>query len=83
MTLKEFNAMDEAMQYVVLLEFGVFVAHRNTKKYTYVLYQIDNFYTEVAFADEQEEVVSITAFSGTNKLEPYLALIHLPANLLE
>lgn len=78
MTLKEFNVLDEAMQYLVLLEFGVFVAHRDTSRYTYVLYQIDNFYTEVAFADEKKEVISITAFSDTNKLEPYLALIDLP-----
>jgi hypothetical protein len=78
MTLIEFNALDEAMQYLVVLEFGEFVAHRDVKKYTYVLYQIDNFYAEVGFIDEQKEVVSITGFGDTNKLEPYLAKIELP-----
>ena len=78
MTLIEFNALDEAMQYMAVLEFGEYVAHRDVKKHTYVLYQVDNFYVEVGFIDEQKEVVSIAGFSDTNKLEPYLAKIELP-----
>jgi len=78
MTLIEFNALDEPMQYLVLLEFGVCVSHREVNKYTYVLYQVDNFYAEVMYADEQKEILAMNVFSDTRLLEPYLDQISLP-----
>ena len=55
-----------------LWEQGVLVAQRTGDFYKTQLYQINDFYVEVAWHTHFNVVVKVTRFDDTGKLEPYL-----------
>ena len=78
MTLYEFKALDETVQYDVLWEEGVFIADRADAGYTLILYQLDAFYVEVKYDADGNEILGLRSFLNVNRLEPYLKDIKLP-----
>jgi hypothetical protein len=77
MTLHHFNALSGDKQRKALLHKGVFVAHRETKEFSILLFQLDIFYVEIFFLKESDEIVWIKSFTCTDELEPYLNQIDL------
>ncbi len=71
-TLYEFNSLAENEKAECLWEYGVHVSERFDNKYTYVLYQLSNFYVEVKYDCDDNLILKITSFSSTTKLKPYI-----------
>lgn len=72
MTRKYFSKLSEPIQYRLLLLKGVCVAERTAGDVLLLLFQIDNFYVEVAFDNHSDEVLSARSFEDTAELTPYL-----------
>ena len=54
---------------------GVCIADRKRDEVQALLFQIDNFYVEVFFQGEADEVLFTRCFEDTDELEPYLQSI--------
>jgi hypothetical protein len=50
MRLEEFQTLDEAERYIVLIENGTLTGERETDTYKFILYQLDGFYVELRLA---------------------------------
>jgi hypothetical protein len=77
MTLHEFNKLDKKEQSHVVWEHGVHLATRLTVLYTKALYQIEGFYAEVIYDQQENKIVRISGFHSTEELAPYLKQIDL------
>ena len=77
MTLHHFNALDQDKQRWWVLERGVYLSNRKTDDFTVFLFQLDGFYIEIFFHNENDEVYLIKSFANTDELEPYLEEINL------
>lgn len=60
-----------------LWEQGVLVAERNGDFYKTELYQLDGGYFEVVWHTHFNVVIKVTAFSDTERLEPFLSDISI------
>jgi hypothetical protein len=76
-TLYEFNALDEHEKGAALWEYGVFLFQRFEGETGYSLYQINSFYVEVKYDQNQNKITRFTSFSTTTKLEPNLQNIDI------
>ena len=71
-TLYEFNLLSQFDKGEVLYEHGVHISERRDAEFGYVLYQLNNFYVEVKYSNEQNKIIKLNVFSTTTNLEPYL-----------
>ena len=76
MTIQKFKSLSYIKQAEVLWEHGVFIADRQSRKHTIMLYQIDTFYVEVLY-HKTNGSVEIRGFENTGLLQPYLEQINL------
>jgi hypothetical protein len=76
-TLYEFNPLNKFEKEEILQEHGVHISERQDAEYGYVLYQLNNFYVEVKYHNNRNEILMLTSFSNYTKLEPYLRDIDL------
>lgn len=76
-TLYEFNSLSYLEKGEALVEYGVHIAERKEIEFGYVLYQLNNFYVEVKYHNGRNEIVMLTAFLNSTKLEPYLKEIDI------
>lgn len=60
-----------------LITEGVCIADRKNEELQALLFQVDNFYVEVYFPPESDEVLYTRCFENTRELEPYLQAIDL------
>ncbi|MFL5740952.1 MAG: hypothetical protein ACJ75B_12090 [Flavisolibacter sp.] len=72
MKLHEFKYVEKEKKKQMLCECGVYLASRQEGLYTIHLYQIDAFYVEAYFMDDEEEVGYMKAFTSIDHLSPYL-----------
>ena len=79
MTCAYFDQLSEAKQTDVIWEAGTFLDRRSEGFYNVLLFQIDDFYTEVYYHAHFNVIIRIESFSDTDRLEPYLDHIKLPA----
>lgn len=77
MTLFEFDLLDEKEKAHVIWEIGVHLATRFTVLYTIALYQIESFYIEVFFDQQEHKIIKMKSFLSTEPLTPYLKKIDL------
>jgi hypothetical protein len=78
MTCSIFDQLSEAKQTDVIWENGTFLDRRSEGFYNVLLFQIDDFYTEVYYHSHFNVIIKIESFSDTDRLEPYLDHITLP-----
>ena len=79
MTLKYFQKLSESKQYRRVLEKGVCVGERRWDSTQVLLFQIDWFYIEITFQDEEDAIVGARSFDLGPELTPYLDAIDLSA----
>lgn len=77
MKLSYFQKLCAHKQHRRNLEKGIWVGERRVDNAQLLLFQIDQFYIEVAFQDHSDEVVRISSFDGGEELNPYLLDIDL------
>lgn len=80
MRLSDFTRLSEKEKVALLYEQGVYVGKRKQSNTVVILYQLDGFYAEVFYRTYRREIDRISCFSGTARLDPYLAgmdVVHL------
>ena len=77
MKLCEFENLPESDQLALIQEDGVYVGKLWKRKYSILLYQVDDFYVEVVYKKYRCYVSSIRCFRSTLLLEPYLEQVDI------
>jgi hypothetical protein len=77
MTLYQYKIRDEPQQYNVLWSKGVFIDHKVSTTYNFLLYQVESFYVELKYNREENKIQGIRSFLSIGQLEPYLRKIRL------
>ncbi len=72
MTAPYFTGLDTTDQLNALYFEGHILANRYEDEFIYLLYSLDSFYVEVRHDACNNQVNAVTAFTSTDKLEPYL-----------
>jgi hypothetical protein len=80
-TLYEFNALSETDQGIALWDRGVHLTERSDHIFTYVLYQLDNFYVEVWYHRDFNAIQRFRPFNSMTALQPYLKNIDIASIL--
>ena len=75
MYLKEFNNLEQPLQFITILEEGSFLCYRIVGVYLVKLFQVADFYVETYNHIEHDRMDSIRSFTDTDELMPYLKKI--------
>lgn len=75
MKLLDFNQLSASEKARLLYQKGVYIGKRKQSNTTIVLYQLHGFYAEVFYRVYRLDIDHISCFSGTARLDPYLAAI--------
>jgi hypothetical protein len=62
MTLAEFNKLDLDDQLEKTWESGVIEDHRQDHEHHYILYKIFDFFVEIAFHPDTQEIMEVRSF---------------------
>jgi hypothetical protein len=84
MTCQFFRGLSCSEQGAILEAKGVLLTVRNNSVFSITLYQVDSFYVEAYFIEEEDRLVGFKCFETTACLEPYLSNIdisHLIASI--
>jgi hypothetical protein len=79
MTAQHFRTLNPRKQNRTLLAEGVCIADCQREEVQALLFQVDNFYVEVCFHRDADEVLCTRCFEDTDELEPYLQEIDVSA----
>ena len=82
MTLYEFKSFDINKQADITWENGVLLGFREEDNHHMILYRIENFYVEIQYHTNQNEILQIKSFISEGPLNPYLDNIDI-SDLLE
>jgi hypothetical protein len=77
MTLYEFKLLNDNDQAQTVWDSGVLLGFRQEGSFHMALYRIDNFYVEIQYHTERNEIDDIKSFVSDGPLQPYLAQISL------
>jgi hypothetical protein len=83
MTVNNFSHLPKVAKKHLLLKTGAYIAERKWGFFRVMLYQVNNFYTEVFFLPWNRKVFLFRSFTSTNKLAPYLKKIDVSSILQE
>jgi hypothetical protein len=72
MTIYQYKVLQEKEQAEVLWEMGVHLGERFDGEHKILLYQIEGFYVEVFYHQEQNKLVRLRSFRNVDQLRPYL-----------
>lgn len=72
MLLHQFNRLTEGKQYRHLILNGTCIAERSTSSEDYLLFQLRDYYVEVAFLRHTDHISGLQCFRSTDALSPYL-----------
>jgi hypothetical protein len=56
---------------------GVCISHRDTEDHCVLLFQLDDFYVEVYFDQNCDEIIQCRSFQDPEVLDPYLDQINI------
>jgi len=82
MTRKHFSSLSKRDKKIVLLKTASFLAERKMGMFRVMLYQSENFYTEVFFFKWSRKIAGFRSFHSTSHLKPYLRQIDV-SSLME
>ena len=77
MTLYEFKHLNINAQAQTTWDSGVFIAFREEGDEQLILYRIENFYVEVRYHSNQNQIRGIKSFISDAPLQPYLDTIDI------
>lgn len=77
MTFDNFQTLSPTAQQKALEHCGVFLLARRGVRATAELYQVNNFYVELVYDENQSAVVRLLCFQDTGKLTCYLRQIDI------
>ncbi len=77
MTTTYFEQLTEAEQTDAIWENGVFLYRRTESFYNILLFQVENFYTEIYYHSHFNVIIKIRSFSDTDLLMPYLDKLNI------
>jgi hypothetical protein len=77
MTLQQFKSLSEHEQYRNLLINGICLTSRDTADCCMLLFQINDFYIEVYFDMNCDEITGSRSFNNIDELHPYLEKIDI------
>jgi len=77
MTYTEYKALDKYTQVDVALEEGAIIGKRIENDDLLILYQLNNFYIELAYLEDLSEIYAIYHTESDLLLEPYLQAIDI------
>ena len=80
MTLKEFYSLGLFAK-IQAVQQGRLIAKRKTVNFYIYLYTLEDFYVEVLYSHLEHELKGFVPFKDTERLDPYLDMISLPAIL--
>jgi len=76
MTLYQFNMLNEFEQAEAVWS-GTHIGERQDDEHSILLYQINSFYVEVYYHQEDNAIRRMRSFSSTDQLAPYLGQIDI------
>ena len=82
MKLYEFNLLNTNEQADAMKSRAAFIGERKEEKYTYKLYQIDDFYIEEKWHTAFNERREVASFMSIAKLQPYLEVMDVTSLLV-
>lgn len=82
MKLYEFNLLNTNEQADAIKFKAAFIGERKEEKYTYKLYQIDDFYIEEKWHTAFNERREVSSFMSIAKLQPYLEVMDVTSLLV-
>jgi hypothetical protein len=77
MHFPDFETQMLSQQAGVLCREGVYLSERRAGEFLIALYALFDFYAEVWYRQQSNELVMITPFQNTARLDPYLEKINL------
>ena len=77
MTIDDFQVLPPDLQYALVQETGVFLLAKTGVRATAKLYQLNNFYVEVIYKEQEAAVWRLTAHKDTCQFRGYLSQISL------
>jgi hypothetical protein len=77
MKMHEFTHLSLHKKAALLYKEGVYIGKRKRGQLVVLLYQVEGFYAEVSYRTYRREIDRISCFSGTRRLDPYLAGINV------
>jgi hypothetical protein len=78
MEIKEFRLLNKNARNEIVLEKGAYLANRHEGRYTFMLFQVDEFYVERVYHKDNEAFLGFIAFwRRSSRLEPYLSQINV------
>jgi hypothetical protein len=78
MTYRYFKMLIRDQQVEAVFNEGIFLMNLEKDGLSISLYQINNFYIEIGFSNDNGRIKWINCFEDTGKLTPYLEKIDLP-----
>lgn len=82
MKLYEFNLLNSKEQIEAINSLAAYIGERTEEKYTFKLYQIDDFYIEEKWHTAFNERREVASFISITKLQPYLEVIDVTTLLV-
>ncbi|MCY7353468.1 MAG: hypothetical protein LH606_22885 [Cytophagaceae bacterium] len=79
MTLYEFTRLDQRSQSEAIFGQGIYLETRLEESYYVNLYAVDNFWVEVFYDSEGNDLNRWGPFRNPRRLNPYLKRIELPS----
>ncbi len=77
MTIDQFNRLNDDQKSNALWIKASLIDVIRKEDITVLLYQLDNFYIEVYYNYDQNQIEKFRSFASTDQLEPYLNKISL------
>lgn len=78
MTLYDFIALGKECQPNAVWQHGSFLAMRQEDGFRLALYEMDDFFVQVQYDPDKNEIVKVTPFKSMRMLEPYWITVELP-----
>jgi hypothetical protein len=75
--LYEYNLLSTDEKAQTLWDLGEFIVSRKSKTNSANLYSISDFFVEVNYDNDKNEIVDLRSFKSNKLLEPYLDYIDL------
>ena len=82
MTLDEFRLMNLNDQAETTWNMGVLLGHREEGVHNMILYRINDFFAEIYYDRDMNEITGIKSFVSDELLQPYLDRINIDELLM-
>lgn len=76
-TLYEFNSLNDNEKNEAKMEYSTLIEDRFDGPYSILLYQFDNFYVELFYTRDENQIQKFRSFINLDLLTPYLNQIDL------